>query len=374
MKKKLMHAVILSAACVLCAGHLAAAETIPSGDPEEQTGAVSDPEDTDEALSEVKKMLEVGEEADPTEKEYVSLKEVQVYESPDENGAVAGSLRFETKVEASPAERAGWSLVTANDASGERVHGYVVDSALSRTSNIEAAKEYLTVSADSEVLDYPGQRDGDVIGEVMEYDEVELTGLIGSTWGRIRFLDDELEEKEGYVLTDILPGAEELAQTLIEQQAGRADENADADGVDAGTISESSGSGIFAEAEEHITAGVSENSYGVMVGDPVAVSSDAKLIPLGTFRITHYCPCSICNGPYINGATSTGAVATTNHTIAVDPTQIPYGSKVVINGQVYVAEDCGGGIKTNCIDIYVETHEESDAKGVYYTDVYLLEE
>ena len=64
----------------------------------------------------------------------------------------------------------------------------------------------------------------------------------------------------------------------------------------------------------------------------------------------------------------------TNHTIAVDPTQIPYGSKVVINGQVYVAEDCGGGIKHNCIDIYVETHEECNARGLYYTDVYLLQE
>ena len=46
--------------------------------------------------------------------------------------------------------------------------------------------------------------------------------------------------------------------------------------------------------------------------------------------------------------------------------------KVVINGQVYVAEDCGGAIKHNCIDIYVATHQEGEDKGVYYTDVYLL--
>ena len=35
------------------------------------------------------------------------------------------------------------------------------------------------------------------------------------------------------------------------------------------------------------------------------------------------------------GITSTGVTATTKHT-AVDPSQIPYGSQVVINGQVYV--------------------------------------
>ena len=57
----------------------------------------------------------------------------------------------------------------------------------------------------------------------------------------------------------------------------------------------------------------------------------------------------------------------------VDPSQIPYGSKVVINGQVYVAEDCGGAIRTNCIDVYVATHSEAEEKGVFYTEVYLLQ-
>ena len=74
-----------------------------------------------------------------------------------------------------------------------------------------------------------------------------------------------------------------------------------------------------------------------------------------------------------DAATSTGTIATSGRTIAVDPRVIPYGSKVVINGQVYVAEDCGGAIKTNCIDIYVATHAEGEAKGVYYTDVYLIQ-
>ena len=80
----------------------------------------------------------------------------------------------------------------------------------------------------------------------------------------------------------------------------------------------------------------------------------------------------ICCGPYANGITSTGVTATTNHTIAVDPSVIPYGSKVVINGQVYVAEDCGGAIKNKRIDIYVATHAEGEAKGTYDTEVYLL--
>lgn len=55
-------------------------------------------------------------------------------------------------------------------------------------------------------------------------------------------------------------------------------------------------------------------------------------------RLLIIVPAIICCGPWANGIASTGVTATTNRTIAVDPTQIPYGSKVVINGQVYVAE------------------------------------
>ena len=92
---------------------------------------------------------------------------------------------------------------------------------------------------------------------------------------------------------------------------------------------------------------------------------------LGFFRTTGYCPCKQCSEGW-GRRTSTGTIATSGRTIAVDPRVIPYGSKVVINGQVYVAEDCGGAIKHNCIDIYVATHQEGEDKGVYYTDVYLL--
>ncbi|MDO4650271.1 MAG: 3D domain-containing protein, partial [Eubacteriales bacterium] len=144
--------------------------------------------------------------------------------------------------------------------------------------------------------------------------------------------------------------------------------------IESGTLHEGSGQGVFAEAVEGVADEAGMDANGVQIGTPVGVGSNATLTPLGTFRITHYCPCSICCGPYTDGITSTGVTATTNHTIAVEPNQIPYGSKVVINGQVYVAEDCGGGIKTNCIDIYVASHAEGEAKGVFYTDVYLLNE
>ena len=95
---------------------------------------------------------------------------------------------------------------------------------------------------------------------------------------------------------------------------------------------------------------------------------------LGQFKLTAYCPCSKCCGKWAGGITSTGVMAKANHTIAVDPSVIPYGSKVKINGKIYVAEDCGGAIKGNRIDIYFDTHSEALDFGVQYAEVYLVVE
>lgn len=96
---------------------------------------------------------------------------------------------------------------------------------------------------------------------------------------------------------------------------------------------------------------------------------------LGKFRITHYCSCPICCGQWSTGSSTvigaSGMVLTPGQSIAVNPAQIPYGSKVMINGQIYIAADTGVG--SNCIDIYTGTnHAVASAGGMYYADVYLV--
>lgn len=86
---------------------------------------------------------------------------------------------------------------------------------------------------------------------------------------------------------------------------------------------------------------------------------------------TAYCPCEECSCGYGNH-TSTGAIAQANHTIAVDPSVIPYGTKIKYNGIVYVAEDCGGAVKGYHIDIYMENHSETEAWGMKYIEVEIL--
>ena len=71
--------------------------------------------------------------------------------------------------------------------------------------------------------------------------------------------------------------------------------------------------------------------------------------------------------------TSTGAIASANHTIAVDPRVIPYGSKIMINGVIYTAEDRGGAVKGNHVDIFFNTHGETRAYGTRSAEVFLVQ-
>ncbi len=96
--------------------------------------------------------------------------------------------------------------------------------------------------------------------------------------------------------------------------------------------------------------------------------------PLGEFKLTAYCPCAKCCGK-TDGITATGTLAEEGRTIAVDPRVIPYGSIVTIyfadgTSHTYTAEDCGGAIKENRIDVFFNDHQAAREFGVQTAYVY----
>lgn len=98
---------------------------------------------------------------------------------------------------------------------------------------------------------------------------------------------------------------------------------------------------------------------------------------LGEFTLTAYCPCEKCCGktpddPYYK-VTASGTICEANRTVAVDTDVIPMGSILYINGYKYIAEDVGGAILGNHIDIYFDTHQEALEFGVQTADVYIFE-
>lgn len=102
-----------------------------------------------------------------------------------------------------------------------------------------------------------------------------------------------------------------------------------------------------------------------------------RKINIGTFELTAYCPCYDCckKRPTDKGygITKSGTKATENRTIAVDPKIIPLGSTVEINGQRYTAEDIGGAVKNNRIDIFFNSHQDALKFGRQTATVYLIE-
>ena len=141
--------------------------------------------------------------------------------------------------------------------------------------------------------------------------------------------------------------------------------------------SESAVVGITNESHETEKV-VIENKSGNIEGFVEKESEVEEVVPevvsLGVCKLTAYCKENyphICNNGSSN-STATGTVPTVGRTIAVDPSVIPYGSQVIINGHTYIAEDCGGAIKGNKIDILFETHKEALQFGVQYAEVFLV--
>lgn len=103
----------------------------------------------------------------------------------------------------------------------------------------------------------------------------------------------------------------------------------------------------------------------------INASSDMYGENLGVFDLTYYCACEICCDVE-TGITATGTPVVEGRTIAVDPSVIPYGTQVIINGHVFTAEDCGGSVRGNHIDIYVNDHQTALELGRGQAEVYLV--
>ena len=108
---------------------------------------------------------------------------------------------------------------------------------------------------------------------------------------------------------------------------------------------------------------------------PVTIGETTMGIPM-TLTASAYCGENyphICNDGDAT-KTATGVRPTAGRTIAVDPRVIPYGSKVIINGNTYIAEDCGGAIKSNKVDIFFDTHQEAIEWGIQTVEAVVIVE
>lgn len=139
---------------------------------------------------------------------------------------------------------------------------------------------------------------------------------------------------------------------------------------------------IDATCAEKIETGEIIKPATMVYAQEIEEPMEPEQVSLGEYKITHYCSCPTCCGVWAenrpvdeNGQeivlTASGARAEAGKTIAVDPDVIPLGSTVIINDQEYVAQDTGGAIQGNRIDIYCGSHEEALQLGVITAEVYM---
>lgn len=94
---------------------------------------------------------------------------------------------------------------------------------------------------------------------------------------------------------------------------------------------------------------------------------------LGRFTLSWYSPKELGKTKPSELRTSRGTTPKEGRTIAVDPKIIPYGSIVYIQDYgYYIAEDCGGDIKSNRIDVFTASHENAIQQGKKVANVWIL--
>ena len=90
----------------------------------------------------------------------------------------------------------------------------------------------------------------------------------------------------------------------------------------------------------------------------------------GRHRMSHYCSGRCCNGRNA-GRTASGAPMTVGRTVATGR-EFPFGTRLLINGQIYTVED--RGVPNGCVDILVGSHSEAYRRGVFRSEIFVWRE
>ena len=198
---------------------------------------------------------------------YVTAKNTEIRSNPGDSGTELRSVILGTKLERVAVCDNGWSKVTFQKKGEDKIIGYVSDSVLSDMEIVNKFTDTVTAAQDSDILDYPGKKDGEVVGEVLQDDELKRTGTVDAIWSRIVYTDDSGSDHVGYIPTSCLEGYQATEVAKAEQEKN----------TKAGSLTKSSGEGVFADAVDGVTStgGSGSTAAGVQIGTPVSVSSDA---------------------------------------------------------------------------------------------------
>ena len=213
---------------------------------------------------------------------------------------------------------------------------------------------------------------------------------ISSSQEEISALNTQISSADSSIYSLLQVAAQEQAavEAAQAQQSASSDTSDDYDSTSDSTDGYSENDGSYEveqETDENYDAGsydeYTEDSYTDSASDSyseevsqdtsdsssVQSSSSGQGTYLGNFTLTAYCNCAQCCGTAGN-LTASGTVPTAGRTVAM--AGVPFGTQLLINGNVYTVEDLG--TPYGHVDIYFSSHAEALAFGLQTAEVYQL--
>ena len=181
----------------------------------------------------------------------------------------------------------------------------------------------------------------------------EVQALVSSTNDSIASYISQISasQAEAAALSAQISSAENSIYSLTQQAAAQQSQSQEED-----TYTENSSTG----------SGDSYDDYSDE-SESVESSGSGQGTYLGNFTLTAYCNCAQCCGTAGN-LTASGTVPSAGRTVAM--AGVPFGTQLLINGNVYTVEDLG--TPYGHVDIFFGSHSEALSFGLQYADVYQL--
>ena len=235
-----------------------------------------------------------------------------------------------------------------------------------QSSDQQEAIQELYAAAYQELRTYSAELDD------AKFSESALVDEINSKADAINDLIRQAKEEE---IAAQKKAEEEAAAAAAQQAAAEAEAEAarkQAAEAEAARVAAAEAANAAAKADTDTSSSSSDSSTSSTTTESPSASdtssSSSSGTYLGRFKLTGYCSCSICTGQWSGGSTASGTTPTAGRTIAMGG--VPFGTKLLINGQVYTVEDRGTAY--GHVDVFCSSHSEALSFGVQYADVYQL--
>lgn len=286
------------------------------------------------------------------EKEIVTAQSLNVRKGPSVENDRVGSLDRGMVVEILESNN-GWNKVKLSN--GEE--GWVNGDYTAKEKGTVTATKLNVRKGPSVENDKIGLLDNNIVVEILEDQD---------NWYKIK-LDDN---QEGWISGDyVLTESQANEQAKKQQVSKKSQNNKEVKEVKAAAVNENTANNTVEQKNDTAVSETSQNNTATKPEEntqkeETTASNNNNTGRLMTVNATAYAGHTI---------TATGTTPKWG-TIAVDPSVIPYGTKVYIPkfDMVFTAEDCGGAIKGNKIDIFMNSEAECNSFGRQNLEIQIL--